>query len=182
MKKVLIIAGIGLVVIAGGLYYYTQVYTKSFSPESNVDFKDGNLTVHVIYSRPSKKGREIFGKLVPYGKTWRTGANEATIFETNSDLKFGDKDLKAGKYSLWTVPGEKTWQVVFNSEIPPWGINFDGTAPRNPATDVLVTETPVMTQNKVFEQFTISVEKVGEGAELILIWDKTMVAVPFSSK
>jgi len=182
MKKVLIIAGIILVLIVGALYYYTQFYTKSFSPESNVDFKDGNLNVHVVYSRPSKKDREIFGKLVPYGKTWRTGANEPTTFETNEDLKFGDKVLKAGKYSLWTVPNPETWQVVFNSEIPSWGINFDGTAQRNPATDVLVVETPVVAQNKVFEQFTISVEKVGEGAELILIWDKTLVAVPFSLK
>lgn len=182
MKKVLIVVGIGLLVIAGCLYYYTQVYTKSFSPEANVDFNDGNLKIHVFYNRPYKKGREIFGKLEPYGKTWRTGANEPTTFETNSELKFGDKELKAGKYSLWTVPGEQTWQVVFNSEIPQWGINFDGTAQRNLATDALIVETPVVAQNKVFEQFTISVEKVGEGAELILIWDKTLVAVPFSVK
>jgi hypothetical protein len=182
MKKVLIIAGIALLVITGCLYYYTQFYTKSFSPEANVDFSDGKLKVHVFYNRPYKKGREIFGKLEPYGKTWRTGANEPTTFETNSDLRFGDKELKAGKYSLWSVPGEQTWQIVFNSEIPQWGINFDGTAQKNPATDALIVETPVVAQDKVFEQFTISVEKVGEGAELILIWDKTLVAVPFSVK
>src|SRR6516225_6852741 len=109
MKKVIVIVGIVLVVLAGGLYYYTQVYTKSFSPETKEDFVDGNLKIRVVYSRPSKKGREIFGKLVPFGKTWRTGANEATTFETNTDLKFGDKELKAGKYSLWTIPGEQTW-------------------------------------------------------------------------
>src|SRR5258708_3443715 len=134
MKKVLIIVGVVLLLLAGGLYYYTQVYTKSFSPVAKVDFNDGNLTVQVVYSSPSKKGREIFGKLVPYGKTWRTGANEPTTFETNTDLTFGEKELKAGKYSLWTVPGEQTWHVVFNSELPPWGINFDGEAQRNPAT------------------------------------------------
>src|SRR6267143_125560 len=108
MKKVLIIAGIALALIAGSLYYYTQVYTKSFSPEANVDFSDGNLKIHVFYNRPYKKGREIFGKLEPYGKTWRTGANEPTTFETSADLKFGDKVLKAGKYSLWTVPNPET--------------------------------------------------------------------------
>ncbi|HEV8514126.1 MAG TPA: DUF2911 domain-containing protein [Cyclobacteriaceae bacterium] len=182
MKKVLIIGGVAIVILAGGLLYYTQVYTKSFSPSATVDFKDENLKVQVIYSRPFKKSREIFGKLVPYGKTWRTGANEPTTFETNSDLKFGDKVLKAGKYSLWAVPNPETWQIAFNSEIPSWGINFDGTAQRNPATDAVVLETPVVAQDKVFEQFTISVEKVGEGAELILIWDKTLVAVPFSAK
>src|SRR5438128_11660973 len=99
MKKVLTIVGIVLVVLAGCLYYYTQIYTKSFSPAATVELTDGSLKVHVIYSRPSKKGREIFGKLVPYGKTWRTGANEPTVFETNMDLTFGDKELKAGKYS-----------------------------------------------------------------------------------
>lgn len=182
MKKVLIIAGIVLVVIAGGLYYYTQVYTKSFSPSSTVDFSDGSVKIQVVYCRPYKRGREIFGKLEPFGKTWRTGANEPTTFETSGDLKFGDKVLKAGKYSLWTVPNPQTWQIVFNSEIPPWGINFDGTAQRNPATDALVVETPVVEESKVFEQFTISVEKGGEGAELILIWDKTLVAVPFSMR
>ena len=181
MKKVLIIGGCVLVVIAGGLYY-TQVYTKSFSPSATVDFNDGDLKIQVVYCRPYKKGREIFGKLEPYGKTWRTGANEATTFETSIDLRFGDKILKAGKYSLWTVPNPETWQVAFNSEIPPWGVNFDGTAQRNLETDMLIIETPVVAQNKVFEQFTISVEKVGDGAELILIWDKTLVAVPFSAK
>ena len=126
MKKVLIIGGVALVLIAGGLYYI-QVYTKSFSPSATIDFNDGDLKIQVVYCRPYKKGREIFGKLVPYAKTWRTGANEPTTFETNQDLKFGDKVLKAGKYSLWTVPNPETWQVVFNSEIPPWGVNFDGT-------------------------------------------------------
>jgi hypothetical protein len=181
MKKGLIIVGV-LVVVLAGVFAFIRYSTKSHSPESNVSFSDGNLKVHVFYNRPYKKGREIFGKLVPFGKTWRTGANEATVFETSSDLKFGDKELKAGKYSLWTVPGEKSWQVVFNSEIPSWGVNFNAEANRNPATDVLIVESPVVQENKEFEQFTISVEKVGDGAELILIWDKTLVAVPFSAK
>jgi len=181
MKKVLIIGGLALILIAGGLYY-TQVYTKSFSPSTTVDFNDGGLKIQVVYSRPYKKGREIFGKLVPYGKTWRTGANEPTTFETNEDLKFGDKVLKAGKYSLWTIPNPETWQVVFNSEIPAWGVNFDGTAQRNQATDALIVETPVVAKNKVFEQFTISVEKGGDGDELSFLWDKTLVYVQFSAK
>ncbi len=79
MKRGIVIGSIIVVVIAGALYY-TQSYTKSFSPEANVDFNDGNLKVHVFYNRPSKRGREIFGKLVPFGKTWRTGANEPTTF------------------------------------------------------------------------------------------------------
>jgi hypothetical protein len=181
MKIAFIIAGIMIVVVAGGLFF-TQTYTKSFSPEANVDFNDGNLRIHVFYNRPSKKGREIFGKLVPYGNTWRNGANEPTTFETNSELRFGDKELKAGKYSLWTVPGPQTWQVIFNSEIPWWGVNFNAQANRDTTEDVLIVEVPAVTEHKEFEQFSISIEKVAEGAELILIWDKTLVAVPFSVK
>ncbi len=181
MKKVLIITGIVVLVVTGALYY-AQFYTKSFSPEANLDFYDGNLKVHVFYNRPSKKGRDIFGKLVPFGKVWRTGANEPTTFETNRDLKFADKELKAGKYSVWTIPGENSWQVIFNSEMPWWGVNFNAQASRDITKDAMIVEVPVVLENKLFEQFTISIEKVSDGAELIFIWDKTLVAVPFSVK
>ncbi|MGC4022009.1 MAG: DUF2911 domain-containing protein [Cyclobacteriaceae bacterium] len=184
MKKLVIIGGIVLVVLAGGLGYFRHV-AKSFSPESTVDFNSGDLKVHVFYNRPYKKGREIFGKdkLVPFGKTWRTGANEATTFETTKDLVFGDKELKAGKYSLWTIPNENTWQVIFNSEIPSWGVSFNGEAQRDSTSDALIVEVPVHhSDEKVFEQFTITVEKGADGMELILFWDKTIVAVPFALK
>ncbi len=181
MKKWLI--GIVVLVVAvGGFFLFQKLVVKAKSPEGSADYTDGNTKIHVFYNRPSKKGRDIFGGLVPYNKTWRTGANEATQFETNVDLKFGDKELKAGKYSLWAVPGEQNWQVVFNSEIPSWGVNFKGEANRNPATDAVVVEVPVVKQDKEFEQFTISVEKAGDGIELILIWDTTLVAVPFTVK
>jgi hypothetical protein len=173
--------GVIAVLIIGFLLFRT-FYVKSFSPEGTADFVEGNTKIHVFYNRPFKKGRTIFGGLVPYGKTWRTGANEATEFETNIDLKFGDKELKAGKYSLWTVPGEQMWQIIFNSEIPSWGVNFKGEANRNPQTDALVVEVPSLKHDKEFEQFTISIEKAGDGMELILIWDTTLVAVPFSTK
>jgi hypothetical protein len=181
MKKIFIIAG-SLLIILLCLFAFIRYNTKSHSPEGNVDFTDGSLKVHVFYNRPLKRGREIFGKLVPFGKTWRTGANEPSTFETNSDLKFGDKELKTGKYCLWTVPGEQTWKIIFNSKIPLWGVSFNSEANRDLAGDVLIVEVPAVVENKEFEQFTISVEKVAEGAELILIWDKTLVAVPFSLK
>lgn len=182
MKKTILISAILFAVLVAGLIFL-RVKAKSFSPESNVDFIDGNLKVHVFYNRPYKKGREIFGKLVPYGKPWRTGANEPTVFETNQDLSFGDKKLKAGKYSLWTVPEEQNWQIIFNSSVPWWGINFNGETLRDPAADALVLEAQVHhPQDKVFEQFTISIEKSNDGMELVLFWDNTVVAVPFNSK
>lgn len=172
-----------LAVLIVGVLAYIRVTTKSHSPEGTADFTDGSLKIHVFYNRPFKKGRAIFGKLVPYGKTWRTGANEPTQFETSADLLFGEKVLKAGKYSLWTVPNEQSWQVVFNSEIPSWGVGYNGEAQRNPETDAVVVEVPVNhSQEKEFEQFTISIEKASDGMELIFFWDKTIVSVPFSTK
>lgn len=177
MKKLAIIGGIiGLLVVAGVVYFNSIV--KSKSPEADVNFESGDLKIHVFYNRPSKRGRIIFGELVPYGKVWRTGANEATIFETNKDLIIKDKTLKAGKYTLWTIPQEQSWTIIFNSEVGQWGIDYNGVANRDPKNDVLSVEVPAVIQEKEFEQFTISVEKVDEDQELILLWDKTLVSVP----
>lgn len=177
----MIIGGIAVFLLVVAFFFF-RINTKSSSPEGKVEFRDDSLKINIYYCRPYKRGREIFGKLVPYGKTWRTGANEATTFETNKDLKFGDKVLKTGQYSLWSVPNEKSWLVVFNSHIPMWGVDFHGEAQRNTSTDALVVEVPVVAQNKVFEQFTLSIEKVVDGAELVFIWDKTVVVVPFTIK
>jgi len=183
MKKFLIFTGIAVVVmiILGGLtMYYMRKQTKAFSPEDHLHFSQNDLEIKVFYNRPTKKGREIFGGLVPYNKVWRTGANEATTFETNRDLIFNGKKLSAGKYSLWTIPGETIWKVIFNSEYGQWGIRYDGEANRTPANDVLTIDARSVKQEREFEEFTISFEKIGEEAEMVLIWDKTLVSVPFS--
>lgn len=183
MKRFVIIAGVAIaLLIALGFVakFFMRQHDKSFSPEDQATFTSGDLTIRVLYNRPFKKGREIFGGLVPYGKVWRTGANEATTFETNKDLLIEGKTLRRGKYSLWTIPGEESWQIIFNSEYGQWGIGSDGEANRNPAKDVLLVDVHALSQERVFEQFTISFEKVGEDAEMVLIWDKTLVAVPFS--
>lgn len=180
MKKFLIVTGILLLIIIGILTYIRVFYTKSFSPEANVEYNQNGVRIHVFYNRPYKKGREIFGGLVPYGVVWRTGANEATVFETSKDLNIKGNTLKAGKYTLWTIPGEQNWTVLFNSEVGQWGVDFNGEANRNPANDVLKIEVPALTHDKEFEQFTISIEQVGEDIELILLWDKTVVVVPIS--
>ena len=183
MKKFLIFSVVGVVIISllVALVAYLQFKEeKSHSPEENVVFHQDALTISVFYNRPSKKGREIFGKLVPFGKVWRTGANEATTFETNKDLKIENSVLKAGKYSLWTIPGEETWTIIFNSDIPSWGVNSDGQAKRLPENDVLKVDVLAVSQDREFETFTIAFERTGEEAEMVLIWDKTLVALPFS--
>ncbi len=180
MKKFLLVLGIILIIILGVLTYFRVYYTKSFSPEDQVKFEDGDLQIMVVYNRPSKKGRVIFGELVPYGKVWRTGANEATTFETSKDLTFGGKPLKAGKYSLWGIPNEQSWTIIFNTEYGQWGVGFNGEANRIPGKDVLSVDAPSVSIEKEFEQFTIAVENMAGEHELTFIWDKTLVALPFS--
>jgi Protein of unknown function (DUF2911) len=179
MKKFLIIAGILVAVVLGFRAFFMN-YTKSASPESDVAFSEGNLSIHVFYNSPSKKGRVIFGGLVSYDTLWRTGANEATVFETNKDLTIQGKTLKAGKYSLWTIPGKQTWKILFNSEHGQWGIDFNGEANRDSKNDVLTAEVESLTQDKEIEKFTISVEKADEEILLILLWDKTVVTLPMT--
>ena len=183
MKRLVIISGVGvalLIVLGFVANFFVRQHDKSFSPEEEVKYTSQDLTIRVFYNRPYKKGRDIFGGLVPYDKVWRTGANEATTFQTNKDLQIEGNTLKRGKYTLWTIPGEETWKVIFNSEYGQWGIGSDGEANRDPAKDVLTVDVRAVQQEQIFEQFTISFEKVGEDAEMVLIWDKTLVAVPFS--
>jgi hypothetical protein len=180
MKKAIVFIGIIVVLVAGAFIYFRFFYTKSFSPETTVEFKQDDVTISVFYNRPYKKGREIFGGLEPFGKVWRTGANEATVFETNKDLTIQGKILKKGKYTLWTIPGEQTWKILFNTETGQWGIDFNGAANRDPKNDVLVAEVPSLIQDKIIEQFTISVEKMEDEIQLILLWDKTVVTLPMA--
>lgn len=183
MKKFVIFSLIGaaiigvLVVVIG---YVQLKKTKSFSPEDEVVYTQGDLQLRVFYNRPSKKDRVIFGNLVAYDKVWRTGANEATTFETNQNITIEGKTLKAGKYSLWTIPRKNTWTIIFNSEYGQWGINSKGEANRQPDRDVLSIDARAVEQDQIFEQFTISFEKSGEDVDMVLAWDKTLVAVPIS--
>jgi len=179
MKKFLIVAGI-IAVLLVGIRWAVIKYTKRNSPEINTTFTEGNLQIRVFYNSPSKKGREIFGNLVPFDSVWRTGANEATIFETNKDLLIQNKILKAGKYSLWTIPNPNDWKILFNSETGQWGIDFNGLANRDPQNDVLVAQVSSVNQDKVIDDFTISVEKMDEEIQLILMWDKTIVSLPMA--
>lgn len=178
MKKFLIVTGIFFLIILGILAYIRLYYTKSFSPQALVEYNQGGIQLSVSYNRPFKKGREIFGALVPYNAVWRTGANEATVFETNKNLLVKNQSLPSGKYSIWTIPNELSWKVIFNKETGQWGVNFNGEANRDPKNDVITVEVPALTHDKEFEQFTVSIEQVGEDFELILLWDKTVVVVP----
>ena len=152
--------------------------TKAHSPEDTVSYIEKDFKMEVFYNRPYKKERDIFGNLVPYNEVWRTGANEATTFETNKDIMVDGSLLKAGKYTLWTIPMEKSWKVIFNDKMYPWGINLEEEAYRDPESDALVLEVPTQDLRKTLEQFTIKFDKQNEFVLLKLGWDHTLVSVP----
>lgn len=185
MRRFLVFVGIGVAVIIllfVGIEKMNTRYQKSFSPEEVVELEQGKLKVEVFYNRPYKKGRAIFGSLVPYGTVWRTGANEATTFETNKDLLIDGKPLKAGTYSLWTIPEQETWTIIFNKEHGQWGVDAEGKPNRNPELDALSVKAQAVWQDREFEQFTIEFVKMQDEAEMVLLWDKTLVSVPIKQK
>ena len=147
--------------------------------------------VRVVYSRPYKRGREnVFGTeeseaLVPYGKVWRTGANEGTEITVTGDVTIGGKKLPAGTYSLLTTPGEDSWKIHFNSALglSGTGIFKDGkfTALDLPQTDVLVVEAVVGSLDEEVDQFTIALDGTDTGADLCFRWIKTEVCVPVTA-
>jgi hypothetical protein len=179
MKKALKWTAIVIAVLVVGLFAafkFLQYNTKKASPEATAEYKSNGTEVSVFYNRPSKRGRDIFGKLVPYGQVWRTGANEATTFTTNKDLTIGGKPLPAGKYTLWTIPGQETWTVIFNGKQYPWGVDFNEKASREPEHDVLQVRVPTQTQEPPLEMFLISFDE--KTPALVLAWDRTKVVVP----
>jgi hypothetical protein len=95
--------------------------SKRPSPPATFTASNNGLNIKIDYSQPSVKGRTIGKDIAPYGQVWRTGANEATIFEVNRDVKVEGKDLKAGKYALFTIPGEAEWTLIFNKTANQWG-------------------------------------------------------------
>lgn len=179
-KTALKITGIALLIALIGLFI-VRYSTKAHSPEDISHYEEASLKMEVFYNRPFKKNRIIFGNLVPYGEVWRTGANEATTFYSNEDLLVDGSLLKAGTYTLWTIPMKDSWKVIFNSKMYPWGIDLDKKAYRDPAFDILILETPVTQPDEVLEQFSIYFEKTNDLVFLKLGWDKTLLAVPLKT-
>jgi hypothetical protein len=135
----------------------------------------GTASVRVDYSQPAKNGREIFGALVPYGKVWRTGANEATEITFDKDVMVAGKPLKAGRYQLFTIPQADKWTVIFNSKLGQWGAFF-----YDEKSNVLTVDVPSAKSETVVEKMVIGVE-TAPVAGLSVAWDKTRVLVPVSA-
>ena len=139
------------------------------SPRERVSATLGAASVLIEYGRPYKKGREIYGGLVPFGEVWRTGADEATTLETDRDLMLGSLHVPAGKYSLFTIPEESKWTLVVNKVSDQWGaFSYDE------GEDLGQVEMNLSQSNEVVEQLTIRVESVaGSNGTLAIDWDTT---------
>ncbi len=133
--------------------------------------------IKAVYARPQKNGREVFGGIVKYDKVWRTGANEATEVTFYKDVMFGGKTVKAGTYSLFTIPGEKEWTIILNSDLDLWGAYS-----YKESNDVARMTVPVGSTDSTVEAFSIAFYKPGDNVHMVLAWDNTKVEVPFSMK
>ena len=146
------------------------------SPPDTVRGAVGGANLSVAYSRPLKRGRVIFGNVVPWNQVWRTGANAATVFTTDKDLSFGTTVIPAGKYTLWTVPTPTGAQLIFNSETGQWGTDYH--ADKDFAR-VSLTQASV---NRPVDQFVIGVQPQGNGGILTFAWDDRRWTAPFTVK
>lgn len=170
---------IALGLLGYGYYKYSLYQTKKLSPEVEVEYERDDFEAEVFYNSPAMRGRNIFGDLVPYGEVWRTGANEPTTLEINKAVMINGQELPAGKYTIWTVPGRSTWDVIFNTKMYRWGITYDGSASREPQYDALTVTVPIDKISRSIEKFTIELLD-GETSplELRIVWDRTLIVVP----
>jgi len=177
MKKNVISKGLMLTFI--GLLMTSLIWaqgndkSKRPSPPATATGTINGATITINYSSPAVKGRKIWGGLVPYDAVWRTGANEATLFTTSKDIKVEGKSLPAGKYSLYTIPGEKEWTFIFNSQTGQWGIKNDGSTTEDPAKDVLRVTAKPQKSATANERMKFVVDKSGFTFE----WENLKVPV-----
>ena len=140
---------------------------KPLSPHESSVGQD----ISVRYGRPYKKGRAIFGALIPYGKVYRCGADSATTVTFDKNVLFGGKPVKAGTYTLFVIPDEQNWTIILNGQLGQWGA-FDYDKYKD--KDVLQADVPVKKLNTVVEQLTISLPP----SAMVITWDDVEVTVP----
>ena len=146
---------------------------RILSPRDTAEQTIGSAHLVIDYGRPSKRRREIFGGLVPFGALWRTGANEATHLRTDRDLTIGTIRVPRGTYTLWTIPERDGWTLIVNRQTGQWGTDYDKTQ------DVGRTRMKVATISEAVEQFTIAIEPTRNGSGILtMIWDTTRASVP----
>lgn len=162
---------LAILLLAGMSAFAQQIQMPQASPSAKIAQKVGLTDVTVDYSRPSTKGRKIFGELVPYGEVWRTGANGATIISFSTDVEIDGKKVPQGQYAIYSIPGKSEWTVILSKETKLWGsIGYD------PANDLIRFQVEPSKLSRVYETFDISFNNMTDnGADLSIKWDQTRV-------
>lgn len=144
------------------------------SPSAVLKQDFSTSSIEISYSRPSMRGRKVYGGIVPFGEVWRTGANSATKITFGEDVSVKGNPVKAGSYALYTIPGEKEWKIIINKGIGNWGVSgFDA------KDDIAEFMVPAAKTAETVQSFTISVDNItGTNCDLVLSWENTKVAIP----
>ncbi len=159
--------------------YAQKIKELDTSPLDLAVFRPNGQGTHpvarIIYSRPQKKEREVFGSLVPYGKIWRVGANQSTELNLYQDIIIEGKKLKAGNYTMYTIPNKNSWKIIFNSNLFTWG-TYDYDSSKN----ILEFEVPIKHSEKTIEAFGIAFSGKNNSGKLLLAWDNIEVYINFN--
>jgi hypothetical protein len=147
---------------------------KRASPHETTTATVDGAKISITYGRPYAKGRKIAGGLVPYGQVWRTGADEATTLVTDKALMFGSTHVQPGTYTLYTLPGEKEWQLIINKQTGQWGTEYDE------KQDLARIPLKVGKTSGPVEQLTLEAADTPSGGELRLSWENTLATAPFT--
>jgi hypothetical protein len=164
------------VVKSWGAYEAAHGPAGQMSPADTVRATVGAANLEILYSRPMKRGRVIFGNIVPWNQVWRTGANAATQFTTSAALMFGSTVVPAGKYTLWSLPTQTGAKLIINSQTGQWGTDYDQSKDlaRLDMTQAMLS-TPV-------EEFTMAIVPQGAGGVLKFSWDDREYSIPFRTR
>lgn len=172
MKKLVLAAFVALVSFS----VEAQIQTPAPSPASKLEQKVGLTDVTVVYSRPSMRGRKIFGDLVPFDAIWRTGANQNTMITFSDDVVVEGKQLKAGTYAIYTRPNDGVWEVIFYTDTNNWGNPQEWDASKVAA----MVKVETMPMAETVETFTITIDDLNNnGATLGILWENTYVGTKF---
>lgn len=156
-----------------------QIKQPALSPTQTVVQEFGLSKLELVYSRPSIKGRSLFkegSELGPLGQVWRTGANSATKFKVNDPITIAGKNVDTGSYAIYTIPGEKMWKIIINSDSKKWGTQY------NEKDDLFRVDVPSEKLKNSVETFTMQFANItAESCDLQLLWGNTLVNIPLTT-
>ncbi len=156
-----------------------QIRLTAPSPAASFEQEVGSAKIKMTYSRPLVRGRKIFGELVPFHKLWRTGASDCTVITTSEDISFGSNVLKAGSYSIFSIPSTKEWTIIVNTDT-----TLHGETGYDEKKDIMRFKVPIEKSPNFYESFTIELNDINSKGEAFIkiLWENTMVKIPIKSK